>query len=217
MTSSPEGSLPFCFSGSSPSLAEMCFFASLCSRCHLLNHCRSRRLRFAGGPASVQTPSILARNRVNDWDCEHGRKGKDLFQLEQAASFKGHVRCGTYSVCRSFPRNTDRLTQENLRENLSDFRKSLHVQRRAVVRWDSVEGQGLVSFVEQRDYDDPGIEDLFKEEPLRISGTRRARSMSEDGAGIRTQPRKCEHTVTHYCFIDMDHPSLLKFQHIENL
>ena len=43
-----------------------------------------------------------ARNRVNDRDREHGRKGncKDLFSLERAASFgrKGHVR-HTCSVC----------------------------------------------------------------------------------------------------------------------
>ena len=41
----------------------------------------------------------FAGNRVNDRDREHGRKGKDLFQLERAASFgrKGHVR-RTYSV-----------------------------------------------------------------------------------------------------------------------
>ena len=62
----------------------------------------------------------------------------------------------------------------------------------------------LVCFVEQRDLEDPGIEDLFNKERLRISGTRRARSMSEAGAGIRTRPIKCEHTVTHYCFIDID-------------
>ena len=48
--------------------------------------------------------------------------------------------------------------------------------------WLSVifERQGLVFFVEQRDFDDPGIDDLINEEPSLhqsspISGTRRAR------------------------------------------
>ena len=36
----------------------------------------------------------------------------------------------------------------------------------------------------------------------------RARSMSEVGAGIRTRPIKCEHTVTHYCFIHTVKPAL---------
>ena len=62
------------------------------------------RLRFAGGPPS-QTFFIvtLARNRVNDRDWEQRRKGKDLFwlELEQAASFKGHVR-RTFNVCRVY-------------------------------------------------------------------------------------------------------------------
>ena len=66
------------------------------------------------------------------------------------------------------------------------------------------ERQGLVCFVEQRDFNDTGIEDLINEKLLRISGTRWAKSMSEDGTGIRTRPIKCEHTVTHYCFIDIE-------------
>ena len=72
--------------------------------------------------------------------------------------------------------------------------------------WSSLifERQGLVSFVEQRDFNDPRIDDLVNEEPSRISGTRRARSMPEAGAGIRTRPIKCEHTVKHYCFTDID-------------
>ena len=43
--------------------------------------------------------------------------------------------------------------------------------------WLSVifERQGLVFFVEQHDFDDPGIDDLINEEPSPISGTRRAR------------------------------------------
>ena len=28
--------------------------------------------------------------------------------------------------------------------------------------------------------------------------------MSEDGAGVHTRPIKCEYTVKHYCFIDID-------------
>ena len=35
-------------------------------------------------------------------------------------------------------------------------------------------------------------------------GTRRARGMSEADAGIRTRPIKCEHTIKHYCFKDID-------------
>ena len=49
--------------------------------------------------------------------------------------------------------------------------------------------------MEHRDCDDPGIEDLINEEPLRSLGTRQAGGMPEDGAGIRTRPIKCEHTV----------------------
>ena len=89
--------------------------------------------------------------------CEHGRKGKDLFWLERAGSFgtKGHVR-RTYGV-RAFleqhsirgrnlfyptdPRNNDRLTHaRKSAKKLSDFRKSLHVQRLG----DVYESQGLV-------------------------------------------------------------------------
>ena len=66
------------------------------------------------------------------------------------------------------------------------------------------ERQGFVSFVEQRYFDDSGIDDLIDEEPLRTLGTGQARSMSEAGAEIRTQPKKCEHTVKHNCFIDID-------------
>ena len=82
------------------------------------------------------------------------------------------------------PRNTDRLTKGNLRKKMSDLRKSLHVQRLGEVH----ESQGLVWFLEHPDFDDPGSEDLINEEWFWASGTRRARGMSEDGAGIRTRP-----------------------------
>ena len=72
-------------------------------------------------------------------------------------------------------------------KKLSDFRKNLHVQRLGEV----YESQGLVCFLEHRDFDDPGSEDLINEELFWTSGTRRARGMSEDGAGIRTRPIKC--------------------------
>ena len=50
-------------------------------------------------------------------------------------------------------------------------------------------GEGLAFFVEQRDFDDPGIDDLNNEKEPFISGTRRrARGMLEDDAGIRTRP-----------------------------
>ena len=48
------------------------------------------------------------------------------------------------------------------------------------------ERQGLVCFLELDlgDFDDPGMEDLINEESwVRISGTRRAKSMSEDAPG----------------------------------
>ena len=58
--------------------------------------------------------------------------------------------------------------------------------------WLSVifERQCLVFFGEQRDFDDPGIDDLINEEPSPISGTRVpvGQDMSEAGAGIRTRP-----------------------------
>ena len=105
--------------------------------------------------------------RSGSWR-EHGRNGKDLFKLDRAASFgrKGHVR-RTYSVpvCGFFDKQsirgwldfetcftrrilekTDRLTQESLWPKLSAFRKSLHVQRKVVVRWGAWEaGFGLLS------------------------------------------------------------------------
>ena len=72
--------------------------------------------------------------------------------------------------------------------------------------WLSVifERQGLVFFVEQRDFDDPGIDDLINEEPPPIynSGTRQARHAG--GRRRDTHTAKCEHTVKHYCFIDID-------------
>ena len=45
------------------------------------------------------------------------------------------------------------------------------------------ERQGLVFFVEQRDFDDPGIDDLINEEPSPISGTRRARQCRRPAPG----------------------------------
>ena len=45
-------------------------------------------------------------------------------------------------------------------KKLSDFRKSLHVQRLGEV----YVCQGLVCFLEHRDFDDPGSEDLINEE-----------------------------------------------------
>ena len=57
------------------------------------------------------------------------------------------------------------------------------------------ERQGLVCFLEPRDFDDPGSKDLINEELSRTSGTRRARGMSEDGAEIRTRPIKSDTTV----------------------
>ena len=54
-------------------------------------------------------------------------------------------------------RQTD---QRKSPEKLSDFRKSLHVQRLGEV----YESQGLVCFLEHRDFDDPGSEDLINEE-----------------------------------------------------
>ena len=70
--------------------------------------------------------------------------------------------------------------------------------------WLSVifERRGLVFFVEQRDIDDPGIDDLINEEPSPISGTRRARHVG--GRRRDTHTAKCEHTVKHHCFIDID-------------
>ena len=57
------------------------------------------------------------------------------------------------------------------------------------------------SFLEQRDFDDPGFYDSINRKRLRISGTRRARSMLKDGAAIGTRAIKCKYMVRHYCFI----------------
>ena len=50
------------------------------------------------------------------------------------------------------------------------------------------ERQGLVFFVEQRDFDDPRIDDLINEEPSPIFRGPVGQNMSEAGAGIRTRP-----------------------------
>ena len=92
----------------------------------------------------------LARNRVNDRDCEHGRKGKDLFCLEPGFQLRQKRTCSSYlqRMCVPWetldtwtvgfrnlfyptdPRNNDRLTHaRKSAKKLSDFRKSLHVQR----------------------------------------------------------------------------------------
>ena len=93
---------------------------------------------------------------------------------------------------------TDRPTnRKSAKKKLSDFRKSLHVQSIVIF-----ERHGLVFFVEQHDFDDPGIDDLINEEPSPISGTRRARHVG--GRRRDTHTAKCEHTVKHYCFIDID-------------
>ena len=59
--------------------------------------------------------------------------------LTAYAGFLGNDRYMDGSILklfyRTYPRSTDRPTNEGLRKKLSDFRKSLHVQIRFVVRW----------------------------------------------------------------------------------
>ena len=50
---------------------------------------------------------------------------------------------------------------------IRNAKKRLHFQSRVVERL------GLVCFLEQRDFDDPGIDDLMNGERFQISGTRR--------------------------------------------
>ena len=57
----------------------------------------------------------------------------------------------------------------------------------------------MVFFVEQHDFDDPGIDDLINEEPSPVSGTRRARHVG--GRRRDTHTAKCEHTVKHYLIL----------------
>ena len=138
----PGGSLPFCFSKSSRCLARTCSFAS--DVLHVSRRLRAVVPRFqplakACGLrtaalcwwSSVQTSSIvfLARKVKQSWSWAPWRKGKDLFSLEQAASFKGHDCCSD-SVCGfrgkraevwdflhpTGPRNTDRPTRGSLRK-----------------------------------------------------------------------------------------------------
>ena len=91
---------------------------------------------------------------------------------------------------------------ESLRKNCPIFGKAYMFK---VELWSSVifERQGLVFFVEQRDFDDPEIDNLINEEPSPISGTGRARHVG--GRHRDTHTAKCEHTVKHYCFIDIDY------------
>ena len=69
--------------------------------------------------------------------------------------------------------------------------------------WGIFERQGLVSFVVQRDFDDTGIDGLTRRS-ITFFGDPSSQKHVEAGAGIRTRPIKCEHTVKHYCFIDTD-------------
>ena len=89
---------------------------------------------------------------------------------------------------------------ESLRKNCPIFGKAYMFK---VEFWLSVifERQSMGFFVEQRNFDDPGIDDLINEEPSPISGTRRARYVG--GRRRDTHTAKCEHTVKHYCFIDI--------------
>ena len=77
------------------------------------------------------------------------------------------------------------------------------------------ERQCLVFFGEQRDFDDPGIDDLINEEPSPISGTRRARHVG--GRRRDTHTAKCEHTVKHYCFILRSVKACLQISAIRNV
>ena len=124
-----------------------------------------------------QTP----RERSGSWARKkRPRICSGLSGLSASAGRKGHVR-RTYSVCAFLEKHsirgrldsetcftrqileitTDWPLQESLRKNRpgSDFRKSLHVQRLG----DVYESQGLVCFLEHRDFDDPGTEDLINE------------------------------------------------------
>ena len=109
----------------------------------------------------------LVRNRVNDRDrdvsteekarifsCLTGLPAsaeKDMFVIPTAyvgsSTTIDSWTIGFWSLF--YPtdtRNTDRLAQENRRQKLSDFRKSLHVQRRVAVRWGFWDaGFGLLS------------------------------------------------------------------------
>ena len=55
------------------------------------------------------------------------------------------------------------------------------------------ERQGFVLFVEQRDFDDPGIDDLINEKPSPISGNRRARHVG----GRRRDTHTADKVRTH--------------------
>ena len=93
-----------------------------------------------------------------------------------------------------YHRSTDRPSHESVRKILASFKIGealVHVQRRILVTL-GLARQGLVCFLEPRDFDNPGREDLTGNEGwFRISGTRRARAMSEGGAGTRTRQIKC--------------------------
>ena len=45
-----------------------------------------------------------------------------------------------------------------------------------------MERLGLVCFLEQRDFDDPGIDDLINGERFKISGTRRKKARHDDSS-----------------------------------
>ena len=108
------------------------------------------------------------------------------------------------------PRITDRPTHEQkvCKKNCPIFGKAY------MFKVEIFERQCLVFFVEQRDFDDLGIDDLINEEPSPISA-RRARHVG--GRRRDTHTAKCEHTVKHYCFIDIDTVSQARMYRLYSL
>ena len=70
---------------------------------------------------------------------------------------------GVYSPRK--PRNHESVLKKNIL--IRNAKKGPHFQSKVVERL------GLVCFLEQRDFDDPGIDDLMNGERFQISGTRR--------------------------------------------
>ena len=126
----------------------------------------------------------LARNRVNDRDRDVSTEEtarifsslivppalaeKDMFV--ELTAYVGSLTNNRYVddwiLKLAYPtdtRNTNRLTQESLRQNCPILRKAYMFKERLQLGG-GFERQGLVCFLEPHDFDDPGSEDLINEE-----------------------------------------------------
>ena len=188
VTSSPGGSLPFCFSRSSSKVLAMRRRAFLRLRAvcvSLLTSCRWPQVRFAGGgcPPSKTSPMVTFAKKVRDRDHEPDLEEKERFfyssveQLQRACSLYWQlilVRWDTIDTWKvGFGNFFTRLIHaaSNYRQSQTDPQKSekkcpiSDAQRSVLVRL-GFERQSLVCFLKQRDFDDPEIDGLDQQRKI---------------------------------------------------